>query len=122
MTINQFFGEARALVASQGDKSIGEPRNFEEQALAFLGEKLYQAFFYGYSKKQWGREPRELPAWVNCARRYWPCWQYLHKDRFPLAAPVNFSVKGGLGSISSSTIHWLDLLSFMTGLNGPADH
>jgi UDP-galactopyranose mutase len=39
-----------------------EPANFEEQALKFLGADLYQAFFYGYTKKQWGCEPTELPA------------------------------------------------------------
>ncbi len=67
-TINQFFGktfnpaEAQEFVASLGDRSIGEPANFEEQALKFLGRELYQAFFYGYTKKQWGCEPRELPA------------------------------------------------------------
>lgn len=67
-TINQFFGmrfnpeEARAFIASLGDHSIGEPANFEEQALKFIGRDLYEAFFYGYSKKQWGCEPRELPA------------------------------------------------------------
>jgi UDP-galactopyranose mutase len=67
-TINQFYGkrlspdEAREFVAGLGDKSIGEPRNFEEQALKFLGRELYEAFFYGYSKKQWGCEPRELSA------------------------------------------------------------
>jgi UDP-galactopyranose mutase len=68
LTINQFFGkrfsptEARAFVGSLGDSSIGEPRNFEEQALKMLGRELYEAFFYGYTKKQWGCEPRELPA------------------------------------------------------------
>ena len=67
-TINQFFGkrfspaEAREFVASLGDKTIDEPANFEEQALKFLGPELYQAFFYGYTKKQWGCEPRDLPA------------------------------------------------------------
>jgi UDP-galactopyranose mutase len=67
-TINQFFGkrfspeEARAFVAGLGDQSITEPRNFEEQALKFIGRELYEAFFYGYSKKQWGCEPRELSA------------------------------------------------------------
>jgi UDP-galactopyranose mutase len=68
LTINQFFGktlhpaEARAFVATLGDSSIGEPANFEEQALKFLGRELYEAFFYGYTKKQWGCEPRELSA------------------------------------------------------------
>jgi UDP-galactopyranose mutase len=67
-TINQFFGkalgpaEARAFIAELGDKNIETPANFEEQALKFLGEKLYKAFFYGYTKKQWGCEPSELPA------------------------------------------------------------
>jgi UDP-galactopyranose mutase len=67
-TINQFFSktlnpaEAREFVASIADKSIGEPANFEEQALKMLGRDLYEAFFYGYTKKQWGCEPRDLPA------------------------------------------------------------
>ena len=68
LSINQFFGlalrplEAAAHLRGLADKSIKEPGNFEEQALADLGERLYRAFFYGYTKKQWGREPRELPA------------------------------------------------------------
>ncbi len=67
-TINQLFGksfnpkEAEAFIASLADNTIAEPKNFEEQALKFLGEKLYRAFFYGYTKKQWGCEPSELPA------------------------------------------------------------
>ena len=67
-TINQFFGktftpeEARKFIESIADKSIGEPANFEEQALKMIGRELYEAFFYGYTKKQWGCEPRELPA------------------------------------------------------------
>ncbi len=68
MTINQLFGrtlspaEAEKFIASQADASVGEASNFEEQALAFLGERLYRAFFHGYTRKQWGCEPRELPA------------------------------------------------------------
>lgn len=67
-TINQFFGKkldpagARAFLESLGDKSIAEPRNFEEQALKFIGRELYEVFFYGYTRKQWGCEPSELPA------------------------------------------------------------
>lgn len=70
LTLNQFFGkqfgpqEARTFVASLGDASIGEPSNFEEQALKFLGRELYENFFHGYTCKQWGCEPRELPASV----------------------------------------------------------
>jgi UDP-galactopyranose mutase len=67
-TINQFFGmtfnprEAREFIASVGDQTIGEPKNFEEQALKFLGRELYETFFRGYTIKQWGCEPRDLPA------------------------------------------------------------
>jgi UDP-galactopyranose mutase len=67
-TINQFFNksfgpeEAKAFIESLGDKTITDPLSFEEQALKFLGKDLYQAFFYGYTKKQWGCEPSELPA------------------------------------------------------------
>jgi len=68
LTLNQFFGkrmspkEAQAFVSRLGDSSIREPRNFEEQALKLMGRELYAAFFYGYTKKQWGLEPAELPA------------------------------------------------------------
>lgn len=69
-TINQFFGknfnpsEARKFISELGDSGIKEPANFEEQALKMVGRELYEAFFYGYTKKQWGCEPRELPASV----------------------------------------------------------
>jgi UDP-galactopyranose mutase len=67
-TINQLFNktftpdEARVFLAGLADTSITAPQNFEEQALAFIGRELYYAFFYGYTKKQWGCEPTELPA------------------------------------------------------------
>ncbi|MEZ5752504.1 MAG: UDP-galactopyranose mutase [Paracoccaceae bacterium] len=68
-TINAFFGrnltpdEARAFIAAQTE-AIASPANFEEQALATLGRPLYEAFFAGYTAKQWGRDPRDLPAAV----------------------------------------------------------
>ena len=67
-TINQFFQKsftpaaAKTFLASLADESISEPANFEEQALKFIGKELYEAFFYGYTKKQWGCEPSALPA------------------------------------------------------------
>ena len=67
-TINQFFGkrldpaQARAFLATLTDKTIGEPRNFEEQALKTIGRELYETFFHGYTRKAWGCEPVELPA------------------------------------------------------------
>ncbi len=67
-TINHFFNkalspdEAKLFLEELAEKDIAEPRNFEEQALKFIGKELYKAFFYGYTKKQWGCEPSELPA------------------------------------------------------------
>jgi len=69
-TLNQFFHQtfspqsASEFIRSLGDLTIGQPDNFEEAALQVIGRKLYDAFFYGYTKKQWGCEPRELPASV----------------------------------------------------------
>lgn len=68
MTINQFFDktmspeEAKEFISQIGDSSIENPQSFEDQALKFLGPDLYKNFFYGYTKKQWGVEPKELPA------------------------------------------------------------
>lgn len=68
LTINQLFetalspSEAQEFIAAQADQSIGEPANFEEQALKFVGRRIYEAFFYGYTRKQWGMEPTQLPA------------------------------------------------------------
>ncbi|WP_424941106.1 UDP-galactopyranose mutase [Aliiroseovarius sp. S253] len=68
-TINQFFGrsmrpdEALEFITSeQADTSIEDPETFEEQALRFVGKDLYEAFFKGYTIKQWGMQPSELPA------------------------------------------------------------
>lgn len=67
-TINQFFGkalsprEAVAFIGTLADGSITEPRTFEQQALRFVGRELYEAFFRGYTRKQWGMDPTELPA------------------------------------------------------------
>jgi UDP-galactopyranose mutase len=66
--INAFFGtsftpqEAEAFVASRADSSITNPKSFEEQGLRLVGRELYDAFFAGYTRKQWGVDPKELPA------------------------------------------------------------
>lgn len=67
-TINQFFGqtlrpdEARTFLEGKADTSITDPQTFEEQALRFVGQGLYEAFFKGYTIKQWGCQPSDLPA------------------------------------------------------------
>ena len=67
-TINQFYGttmspaEARAFIESKARMDIEDPQTFEEQALRFVGPDLYEAFFRGYTLKQWGIDPTRLPA------------------------------------------------------------
>ena len=67
-TINLLFGtdltpaEAERFVAERADGSIIAPTNFEEQALSTVGPEIYRAFLEGYTAKQWGVEPRQLPA------------------------------------------------------------
>ena len=67
-TINQFFKktfnpqEAKLFIENISDNKIINPRSFEEQALKFVGKDLYEAFFKGYTIKQWGLSPTELPA------------------------------------------------------------
>lgn len=67
-TINQFYKkafnptQAKKWISSIADSTIEDPQNFEEQALKFVGKDLYEAFFKGYTKKQWGCDPTELPA------------------------------------------------------------
>ncbi|HGF7147567.1 TPA: UDP-galactopyranose mutase [Vibrio cholerae] len=67
-TINQYFNktlnptEAKEFIQSIADNSIEEPKSFEDQALKFVGKDLYEAFFKGYTLKQWGCSPTELPA------------------------------------------------------------
>jgi len=66
-TINQFFGttmgpaEAEAFIAAKAERP-GEIVSFEDQGLAFVGREIYEAFLAGYTRKQWGTEPTELPA------------------------------------------------------------
>ncbi|MGJ8547378.1 MAG: UDP-galactopyranose mutase [Sulfitobacter sp.] len=67
LTINQFFGmkmrpeEAADFIAAKGSGN-SDPQSFEDQALAMVGPELYGAFFKGYTEKQWGCAPSELPA------------------------------------------------------------
>ena len=69
-TINQLFGrhfnpaQARAFIDSIRDQNIGEPLNFEEQALKMVGREIYETFLSGYTRKQWGCDPREISASV----------------------------------------------------------
>lgn len=57
--------QAREIIASQiADLGITEPHNLEEQALSIVGRDVYEKLIKGYTEKQWGRDCRELPAFI----------------------------------------------------------
>ncbi len=57
--------EAQAKLQEQmAGLDIGEPQNLEEQALKLVGPDIYERLVKGYTEKQWGRDCRELPAFI----------------------------------------------------------
>ena len=57
--------EAKNIIKKQIEGlSIGEPQNLEEQALSLAGCDVHEKLIKGYTEKQWGRECRELPAFI----------------------------------------------------------
>ena len=68
-TFNQMWGvttpaEAAARIARQRAEISGEPRNLEEQAVALVGRDIFEKLVKGYTEKQWGRDCRDLPAFI----------------------------------------------------------
>ena len=56
--------EAKAIIEEQKKAVTGEPKNLEEQALALVGQDVYEKLVEGYTRKQWGRECKDLPAFI----------------------------------------------------------
>ena len=57
--------EAKAKIKEQIDNlDIKEPKNLEEQALSLVGTDVYEKLIKGYTEKQWGRDCKELPAFI----------------------------------------------------------
>lgn len=65
-TINAFYGinlkpsEVEKFLESKRGK-LSNPKNLEEKAISLIGKELYEAFIKGYTMKQWGCDPSELP-------------------------------------------------------------
>lgn len=56
--------EARAIIEKQRAGVTGEPKNLEEQAISLVGRDIYEKLVKGYTEKQWGRDCKELPAFI----------------------------------------------------------
>ena len=56
--------QARAIIEKQRGEIQGEPQNLEEQAIHLVGRELYETLIKGYTEKQWGRDCKDLPAFI----------------------------------------------------------
>ena len=68
-TFNKMWGvvtpeEAEKKIAEQRGEITAEPENLEEQAISLVGRDVYEKLVKGYTEKQWGRDCRELPAFI----------------------------------------------------------
>ena len=68
-TFNKMWGvvtpeEAAARIAEQRKEITHEPQNLEEQAISLVGRDVYEKLVKGYTEKQWGRECKDLPAFI----------------------------------------------------------
>lgn len=69
-TFNRMWGvvtpeEAAAKIEEQRRAAgITEPKNLEEQAISLVGTDIYEKLVKGYTEKQWGRDCRDLPAFI----------------------------------------------------------
>lgn len=68
-TFNKMWGvvtpeEASAKIIEQRKEVLGEPQNLEEQAISLVGRDIYEKLIKGYTEKQWGRDCKDLPAFI----------------------------------------------------------
>ena len=68
-TFNKMWGvvtpeEAAAKIEEQRKEITGAPQNLEEQAISLVGRDIYEKLVKGYTEKQWGRDCKELPAFI----------------------------------------------------------
>ena len=69
-TFNQMWGvvtpeEAAARIEAQkAAAGITSPKNLEEQAISLVGTDIYEKLVKGYTEKQWGRDCKDLPAFI----------------------------------------------------------
>ena len=68
-TFNKMWGvvtpeEAAAKIEEQKKEVVGEPKNLEEQAISLVGRDIYEKLIKGYTEKQWGRDCKDLPAFI----------------------------------------------------------
>ena len=68
-TFNKMWGvvtpeEAAAKIEEQRKEIVHQPQNLEEQAISLVGRDIYEKLIKGYTEKQWGRDCKNLPAFI----------------------------------------------------------
>ena len=68
-TFNKMWGvvtseEAAAKIEEQRREITHEPQNLEEQAISLVGRDIYEKLIKGYTEKQWGRDCKDLTAFI----------------------------------------------------------
>lgn len=68
-TFNKMWGvvtpeEAEKRINEQRAEITGEPQNLEEQAISLVGRDIFEKLVKGYTEKQWGRDCKDLPAFI----------------------------------------------------------
>lgn len=56
--------EAKEIISNQRKEIKSEPKNLEEQAISLVGRDIYEKLIKGYTEKQWGRDCKDLPAFI----------------------------------------------------------
>lgn len=56
--------EAKQMIEAQKQVITGKPKNLEEQAISLVGTDIYEKLVKGYTEKQWGRDCKDLPAFI----------------------------------------------------------
>ena len=83
-TFNKMWGvvtpeEAAAKIEEQRKEITGEPKNLEEQAISLVGRDIYEKLIKGYTEKQWGRDCKDLPAFII---KRLPCQHFQRRTDF----------------------------------------
>lgn len=109
-TFNTLWGvitpdEAKKVIDNQKQELNGkEPTNLEEQAISLVGRDIFEILIKEYTEKQWGRECKELPAFI--IRRLPVRFTYdnnYFSDKFQ-GIPI-----GGYNKIIDSLLHDIDV-------------
>ena len=96
ITLNQIWPDVKT--PEQAKKRINseklyipEPQNLEEQILSQVGPTLYEMFIKGYTTKQWGRSPADLPSYIikRLPIRYNMNERYYHDTDLYEGLPIN---------------------------------